>query len=136
MRKKTVSIILGAIMLVVFGAIAFATTYTSTLSLSCNSTATGATRSYTGKSHNINILLSTRTDPESWDNYCDVYLYQKSGLFTYERNSKRLNIKSIGSTYSMATANQTDGKFYYYFSSFGLTSDNYWTSNNVTMSSN
>ena len=136
MRKKTVSIILSAMVLAVFSTVAIATTYSSTLSLSGNSTATGATRSYVGTSHNIDIYLSTRTDSQSNNNYCNVYLYKTSGGGDTQKNASQLNIKYIGSTYSMPTYNQTDGNFYYYFSNRYLDCDTYWTSNNVTMSSN
>jgi hypothetical protein len=134
MRKKAISVILSVIMLVVFGTVAFATSYSSTLSISCNSSVTGATRSYIGATHLIKIKLSSRTYNVP-NNFCYVSLRKVAGFSDTEKNKKLLMLNVVGETYSMTSANQTDGNFYYYFTNYAISCDNLTKSNNVEMSS-
>lgn len=134
--KKIVSIIMVLGLIFACSATAFATSYTSKISMSGYSTLTGETRSYEGASHNISIKLKSRGDYNSPDyNLCKVTLNRKNLTSTDSKNTVELNLKTVGSKYGFSTSNQTDGNFYYYFNSRYTALTTSWTSDSTTMSS-
>ena len=125
--KKSLCTILSVTMLVLMVLTVYATTYTSTLSLSFRSTNRGAYRDYIGSRHKISLTLKSR-DNISTDNYCNVSLERKQGLsYTTSGSAQVLNIKDVGSTYSASWSGQKNGQHRHYFTNRYLASDYRYT---------
>jgi hypothetical protein len=131
--KKIISMAMVLALIFACSATAFATSYSSTISMSAHSTLAGATRSYVGTSHQISLKLSSKD--EAGDNYCKVTLNRVNLSSTDAKKTAELNLKTVGNTYGFKTSNQTDGKFNYYFNSYYTAITTAWTSKSVTMSS-
>ncbi|WP_026894522.1 hypothetical protein [Clostridiisalibacter paucivorans] len=125
-------------------ALANSTKYTSTLSLSMQSSATGQTRDYFEPYHKMSMHIDSRGYDNGDDdkNYVDVTL-EKKKTFSYEDcKTIRKNCKNVDSTYYFSYGKQGKGKFRYYFDNYynyketlnGYKSDTF-TSKNVTMTS-
>ena len=90
MKRKLLILGLAVVMTLSCTVMAFATSYSSTLSICGNSTATGKTRSYKGATHNIAIVLSSMGDPSLTANYCKVCLNNVTLTGTNTTNTKKL----------------------------------------------
>ena len=114
-------------MLVLMTLTVYATTYTSTLSLSFRSTHRGAYRDYIGSRHKILLTLKSR-DNISTDNYCDISLERKEGFSYIISGAKRtVNMLTIGDEYSASWSGQMDGQHRHYFTNRYLASDDRYT---------
>ncbi len=94
---------------------ATSTTYTSTLSMSVNSTATGSARDYYEPNHKMAMKITTRDNMNGPDyNYVYATL-QKKDLSSYSsKGTQYNNCKDIDSTYNFSYGNQGTGTFRYY----------------------
>lgn len=107
----------------------YATTYTSTISMSGNSTLTGAARVYSAGKHSISMKIASSGG--NGTNYCKVTL-KKKGVGGGSISTKTINVGSVGSTKSASYGKQRKGKFYYFFNT---TNWYKWSSNKVVMKS-
>ena len=92
--KKIISMIMVVALIFACSATAFATSYSSTISMSAHSTLAGATRSYVGTSHNISLKLSSKD--EAGDNFCKVTLNRVNLTSTVSQKTVELNLKTVG----------------------------------------
>ena len=113
------------------------TSYTSSMSLSGNSTLTGTGRSYDAGSHSISMKITWKANSDY--NRCKVTL-QKSSLGGYEyKNSTLMYLTNVGQTYSASMGTQTKGTYRYFFdnraSTLGGSYYDSFTANPVIMKS-
>lgn len=117
MNKKFTKVL--SVVLISFLTLSFITipvfAYTSTLSISPNSTATGKGRSYTSGENRISIKLTSIVYPES-GNKVKITL-QKRTLGVYGTVGSRVsgNMKTIGKTYTYSFGQQSSGTYRYKF---------------------
>lgn len=122
MKKTTkIFLIISVIMLslIALSSIVFAesTTYTSYLNmLSGNTTLKGSTRQYNQRNHEISYTVTQLDAPTVM--YTSL---EKDGFFSdttvYEQT---VEFNSANQTYTYYMGNHDTGKYYYYFSTFGL----------------
>jgi|GEM_PF-3255788 len=127
-------LILITSMLVVF---ASSTTYTSTLSMSVNSTATGTARDYYEPNHKMAMTISSRENMNGPDyNYVYATLQKKEFISYSSKGTQYNNCKDINSTYNFLYGDQGSGTFrYYFYNNAVATMGDSFTSDYVAMTS-
>jgi hypothetical protein len=138
MRKLFMLVlIMGVIFANVLAVYATSTTYTSTLDISVNSTATGAYRQYYEPNHKMAMTITTRQymNGQNYNN-CSATLEKQNGLGYIDMGTQTKNCVNINSTYNYTYGNQGTGTFRYYFFNNDVASmGDSFTSNNVAMTS-
>lgn len=119
MKKNKKKIMILALALVcVLSNVVFATSYTSTLSISSNSTAYGSYRDYDSGSMSINIKFESTEDAAYNKVNMDVQL-QKKTLFSYDVKGTTTKDYLVGNYVTSYFGSQTSGDYRFYFSTWG-----------------
>ncbi|MBF4693356.1 hypothetical protein [Fusibacter ferrireducens] len=134
--KKILTLAMVSALVLSLSVLSFATTYTSSLSISNNSTLAGATRSYTGQTHNFVGTLSSVVSYAYDDTRSRIYL-DKDVWFGEDQvyNSGMISFTNIGDSSTFTSSNIPDGNYYYFFSTQNL-GTNAFSCDTVTMTSN
>ncbi len=135
-RKKNMMILIIIGVLAMGSLVASAERYTSTLYLSLNSTTTGAYRDYTGSSHKIEVTVASREYHSLYTNNVNIQLHRKT-LLGYDGQATRLiNMPTVGQAYPATWSGQSNGTYRYFFSNYGISGGDAFTSDYVVMTSN
>lgn len=133
--KKVLLIGLILLTMVFFSCInvfANSTSYTSTLRMSANSSATGATREYVERNHKISIYPKELEDGAT---RITIDLHKKGIFSDNVVSTSTVYIDQVNKTYTCGMGNHDTGKFYYHFSSFGNSPTGSIYADPVTMTS-
>ncbi|WP_066500639.1 hypothetical protein [Abyssisolibacter fermentans] len=130
-KKQITSLVLAVVILVIGCGSVFATSYTSYLTLSINSSHDGAWRDYVGSTHKIALEVTKRDLPTTYDNHVDITLVQDTWLGNKDRGSKIANLKEL-QTYNYKFYSQDDGTFRYEFFNGWPATDQEHTSDSFT----